>query len=116
MTQHTIKQILSEARALIDQPEKWTQNTLGRDATGKPVDLCSNVEAAALCASGAILAACMYDGVFCAEETAVRDQLMRAINGPDARGYGLAFWNDEPERTHAEVMQAFDRAIEDATS
>ena len=28
--------------------------------------------------------------------------------------YGVVPWNDHPGRTHAEVLEAFDRAIEDA--
>ena len=114
MNEETIKSRLQAARALIDQPEKWTQGALARDAKDNPVEIGTTVEVVALCASGAIIEASMNNGRFCAEERAVRDHLMKSINGPSGSLYVLAEWNDDPGRTHAEVMQAFDRAIEEA--
>ena len=51
------------------------------------------------------------------EDSMVRNRLMDSIN----RHFGgswftLTRWNDRPKRTHAEVMAAFDRAIEEHTT
>ena len=95
MTQDTIKQRLRAARALIDQPEKWTQNKLARQVNGGMV---------ARCVDGAILSVCL-DG----EQQETREYLGDSINGKGR--LQLSEWNDAPERTHADVMLAFDRAI-----
>ena len=109
-TQETIKQRLRAARALIDQREHWTQGALQRDAAGRPVVLVHHT-VASRCAFGAILEACSVE-----EEREVRRHLMASINSRTPEGYysDITNWNDYPDRTHAEVMQAFDRAIEDA--
>ena len=109
MTQAKIKTKLRAARKLIDQPDTWTQEAMGpvlsRDEVGKKV---------ARCAYGAI-AAVTQDRF--GETDKIRRSLMASINShiPAADRYlGLTSWNDEPERTHAEVVLAFDRAIEEA--
>lgn len=114
MTQDTIKTRLQAARALIDQPEKWTQGALNRDARGNSVVFASpDVEVLSCCAYGAIMNACMgceYFEIAC--------YLLKSINRHwterSAYYFRLTSWNDAGCRTHAEVMQAFDRAIEDA--
>ena len=106
MTQDTIKSRLQAARALIDQPEKWTKGANDRDSKGDPASLCETVSH---CAFGALMEACAIG-----EEGEIAEYLVRSINrhGDCARG-GLSNWNDVLGRTHGEVMQAFDRAIED---
>ena len=117
MTQDTIKDRLQAARALIDQPEKWTQGVFRRYA-GDLLKQLTGDEAAALvpesyCASGAIRAVCATE----VEEWKVSRALRCSINShrlPSLYDFALTTWNDQSKRTHAEVMQAFDRAIEDA--
>ena len=108
-TQDTIKQRLQAARALIDQPEHWTKGALRRDAAGCPVVLPHHT-VASRCAFGAILEACSVE-----EEREVRRHLMASVNSRTPEGYysDITNWNDARDRTHAEVLQAFDRAIED---
>ena len=101
MTQDTIKQRLRAARALIDTPWRWTQGALERGTNGP------FFEEVARCACGAIREVCLAT-----EANYVNIYLMRSINRHHGRHLGgMPSWNDAPNRTHAEVMQAFDRAI-----
>ncbi len=79
---------LEAARALIDSPEKWGKGAQVRSGG------CN----------------CIY--------TALRCGMFRAVKCLDALGFAGATsisdvwkWNDAPERTHAEVLELFDRAI-----
>ena len=110
MTQDTIKQRLRAARALIDKPEKWTQLAFERDAEGNSVDG-TGAEVVARCASRAINEACVFGEGF-----EVRRYLRDAMGRLQDVFFTLSGWNDEPDRTHAEVMQAFDRAIEEVSA
>lgn len=80
-------EILITARALINTPERWVK---GR----KP---------GCWCAGDAIIA------VAPGEPRSTNSALatLKHIIG----SHEIGFWNDAPERTHAEVMAAFDRAI-----
>lgn len=79
--------VLRAARKLIEKPERWAQGT---SFTGT-----------ARCAWGAILAT-EHDFV----DVLSAAGFMRRIVGPY-----IAEWNDIPQRTHAEVLAAFDKAI-----
>lgn len=88
LEQNETASILRRARALIDRPEKWGQLGL-RLRPG-------------LCALGAIwteAGAEKFDQAY--------PYIGRAVGHLD-----IARWNDHPSRTHAEVLVAFDRAIE----
>ena len=99
MTQDTIKDRLRAARALIDKPEKWTQ--------GRYFDNMYGVES--YCASGALSEAALTPD----EGNKAWTHLYNSVERHTGRNWGgLVAWNDAPERTHAEVMQAFDRAID----
>lgn len=98
----TTVEILRAAKALIDTPEKWTQGKYARDAEGHALDHSKDGFAGAVCycAVGALWAAAgSFDE---AAVSRVRDAAGTHILHP---------WNDDPERTHPEVMAAFDRAI-----
>jgi hypothetical protein len=49
----TGSQVLMEARALIENPTRWTQGELARDEQGRPVN-CLSSRAVRWCAAGAI--------------------------------------------------------------
>ena len=108
MTQDTIKDRLRAARALIDQPEKWTQCAFARDTAGNSVDG-TGVEIVARCASRAINEVSVFGEGF-----EVRKYLRDSMGRTQDAFFTLSGWNDAPDRTHAEVMQAFDQAIVDA--
>ena len=100
----TPREVLVAARKLIERPEAWTQGATARDAAGK---VCSSREPSAVCrcAGGAI-------------ETASDGDLRKFLDAFEALGeqlgrfgYDVEAVNDAPERTHAEVLAAFDAAI-----
>lgn len=97
----TTKEILIAARALIATPDRWTKHTSARDANDAPVIISDN-NAICFCAGGAIEKAA--PGSF--------DKLAKFIMMANGLRWILTAWNDAPERTHAEVLAAFSRAIE----
>lgn len=94
------KAVLIKARALIDTPDRWVQHyySVQKDGVVK-----------SYCASGALHAAATRD-----EGDRAWEALYDAIEGRTGGNWGgVATWNDDPGRTHAEIMQAFDWAIAD---
>jgi len=104
---------LREARALIERG--WTQGADARDLYG---DECSpnEEEAECYCANGAICRA-FYAASFTdrREQIHIAEGLLNTAIGQEPGGplhWPYIDWNDAPERTQAEVLAAFDRAIE----
>lgn len=100
-------ELLTKARELISTPERWYQGGFGCDAEGRTVSAGAVAEGAACkwCSYGAIITAGQNTGsleALSALEAVIRDGNNDVAVGP---------WNDAPERTHAEVLAAFDRAI-----
>lgn len=95
----TALQILIDARALIEKPEKWTKETFARDADNTPC-LERSISAVCWCALGAISRSA--PGIPSAIDA--KDALRRVIDSK------ISKFNDE--HTHAEVLAAFDKAIE----
>ena len=93
--QNEVADVLRRAKALIGTPEKW----------GKDVQVAWGGR---LCVNLAI----NQSRVWLHEEDEAGN-LFRDANSIDGE---TPDWNDAPERTHADVMQAFDRAIALATS
>lgn len=93
---------LRAAKALIDTPDKWTREVMGRDISGHPVE---DVDSAVcFCIIGAtVVARAPLDGP-------LRDSL------PEWAHASFADFNDSPRTSHADVMALFDRAIELAES
>lgn len=83
----TTAEVLREARALIDTPEKWTKGYRGER----------------LCAVAAIASAAPRDWL------PAKYALNRALGREES--VVLYRWNDDPATTHADVLAAFDRAI-----
>ena len=94
-------EVLRAARAKIEAPERWTKHTFAKTADGRAAPSIST-DAVCWCGYGAInyvgwgLKHILMDAGF-------------AINA--AVGGYFPDWQDAPERTHAEVLAAFDRAI-----
>ncbi len=98
----TTLQCLRKARALVRKG--WTQGVIAVSANHRPVGACS-VDACYWCAYGSIIAAAgPHWNAF--EES--RDALAVVIGKP------MFQWNDHASRTKAQVLAAFDRAIERA--
>ncbi len=95
----TTIEILKKARELLSNPASWTQNVGARDISGQAVDV---MRESAVC--------------FCLAMALVRITAETCPDGfPEALGFeywqDAHYWNDAPERTHAEVLQRFDEAI-----
>ncbi len=93
----TTLDILRSARALVARG--WTQGAFARDASGnavRPKDPC----AIRWCADGAVRSVDPYPSA----ALAAMDRVLAPCD--------FVNWNDCPGRTQAEVLGAFDRAIE----
>lgn len=90
-------EVLRAAKALIDTPEKWCQNH----------SVVGIGDARRMCAGYAVVevegaSGCKYESL---------TYLSRIVAPDGVRFAPISNWNDVPERTHAEVMTAFDKAI-----
>lgn len=99
--------VLRRARARIEDPAKWYQGA-HRDDSEFSGDDC------AVCLDGAVQwAICGYPNAPIKSHDEGRTywrtirRLQRTLEVEN-----VSDWNDAPERTHAEVLAAFDRAIE----
>lgn len=91
---------LKEARALIAQG--WTQGCAARDAEGNDVNSV-DISAVSFCIYGA----CRRASVGRRKESyKLSTNALR-----DAGMINLSTWNDAPDRTQADVLALFDRAI-----
>lgn len=91
----TTRDILVKARSLI--ASGWTRGRLACDARSRCVTYDSD-EARSWCALGALSRS--------AADGATVGKFRAQISGGD-----IATWNDAPERTQEQVLDAFDRAI-----
>lgn len=85
--------VLRAAKALIDTPEKWLRYGV-RDGDRR-------------CMLGALLDQPEHGEVWGQAQALLLDACV-----PKVFAQCLSNWNDAPERTHADVMDAFSRAIE----
>lgn len=98
-----VQQLLADAKALISAPERWTQGEFARDSHGHRAYWGGEL-AKCYCSIGAINAVTHENAVLTMNKPYM-------ILGSQVGG-SIVVWNDAPERTHAEVMAAFDKAIE----
>lgn len=93
---------LIAAKAVIDTPEKWIRGASACDRKGIPVAPRSHY-ATCFCIIGAVdRVAKNFD-----DRREAFDMLYKSTNIDI-----ISEWNDDPARTHAEVMEAFDKAIQ----
>jgi hypothetical protein len=95
------------ARDLIKTPNKWTQRAFARDANGDNVDP-SDSRAFCFCILGALLKASRITG--CSSTLAVSH--VKSSLCYDNRS--IFAFNDDPLRTHDEVIEVLDYGIEKA--
>lgn len=106
----TTHKILIAARALIADEANWTKGEDARDKDGEEVDARDDA-AVCFCAGGAIVR--ITGGNFTVFEDALY-ALHQVMFGDVPTGLMppvINSWNDAPERTHAEVLAGYDRAI-----
>lgn len=92
---------LLAARTLISDPENWTQGAYARTDQDSGFLLPSDSRAARWCPDGAIQFSSPNHRI----ESSALTALSRAMNGNIVR------FSDAPGRTHAEIMNAFDRSL-----
>ena len=97
--------LLTKARALIADPKHWTQNCSARNQQGVAV-YSRDDEAFSYCMMAATHKVATGPGKIVESQLYLR----KAINSSS-----LSAFNDAPERTHAQVLAAFDKAIVLAT-
>ncbi len=81
---------------LFNKPENWTQGVLARDKDGKMVE-CHSDTAYSFCLNGGILKCYGYD----TQRVMVSD-IFAFVS--DSINESISKWNDNPSRTHAEVL------------
>lgn len=97
-------EVLSAAADLIEKPGAWLQDGLAHDAGGLAAKVTSDT-AVCFCAEGAIA---RFVGDYCTTRYFdVENWLVRVIGKPIP-----CDWNDDPERTQAEVVTALRKASE----
>lgn len=101
----TPREILIAARAKIEAPERWTKGEFARTEDGKACRSSSDA-ASCYCMEGAVLSQ-PYLWRKKARACAILRLAVVTLDYPTTPS-----WNDAPDRTHAEVLAAFDRAIE----
>jgi hypothetical protein len=102
-------EILKAARALISEPEHWTQETYARDKDGNKAHV-QSPSAYCFCSSGAVRRACIEQGE---ENDEVAGEavlyLSDMVDGMSDSFNNIVIYNDN--HTHAEVLAVFDKAI-----
>ena len=124
MPKNFTKRILQDARNLIDDPERWTQGSLARNAEG---ETCQYSNGHSFCLLGAIYRATFDDS---SKSSDIRDLIFQGLN-PVGRAEGIVIdiiterhphdstnsngiggFNDTS--THSMVLEVLDQAIERA--
>ena len=107
-----VARVLRAARERIATPERWTQGEYARDAYGEKMPENDFSGAYCWCSIGAIRGDSAFN--VSPEIQDAEDLLARVIG--ERTAFKLPDWNDATDRTHAEVLAAFDAAIILATA
>lgn len=94
-------EILIKSKELISNPKNWTQGMFARDEYGTPVPSISE-NACSWCSAGAVIKVANNIYVAISLFALLEKSISRAI----------APFNDNPESTHEDIMNMFDKAIE----
>lgn len=103
MSEKTTVQVLREARALISDPERWSKGWFAKDSGRHHVSPC-DPRAVRWCALGAVRHASQEKGWMGAKRLLDRAVPSHIVSVNDAKG--------NRAEVHAQVLAAFDRAIE----
>lgn len=95
---------LKSARDLLSDPKHWTQDWYAKNAAGRGVDP-AGAQATCWCVRGAVV---RFTRCHLAAKPAFVE-LAATLGSQDY--HDVECWNDNPERTHAEVLGLFDTTI-----
>ena len=106
--------VLRKAREIITPEDRWTKGVLARDSQGRSVSADSK-DAVCFCAMGAIDKAAFQQYRTSAHLSfmEVGDTASDAISvlGEEVGTRTVNVWNDDPNTTHEDVLEMFDRTI-----
>lgn len=94
----TTLELLKAARETISTPDKWTQYAIAKNTSGE-IRSADESDAVCFCMLGAIWKNSRQSG-------SAEGELKNTINGRSIAGF-----NDDPSRTHDEVLNVFDKTI-----
>ena len=107
-------EILTKARHLVREPKWWIQGNDAKTQNGVRVH-CFDPKAHCFCMTGAISRAVHdlgYNGWTTEPRAFEAMTESLKIVGYEVAMFTMFMWNDMPERTHNEVLKAFDDTIE----
>ena len=106
--------VLQEARKRIVEPENWIQDSFARTLDDKETEY-DSIYAQKFCAVGAIRAEVgNANNQYIESAICTLQFVVNRLNGQTGEMHvsdDLISWNDDPERTHADVMMAYNIAI-----
>jgi hypothetical protein len=115
----TVHDVLMKARVLLAEPSHWTQGAYARDASGRVVHPRSPA-AVCWCIVGAVKRADVRTER--SEEDDGLRVLLRLFHPSTGQlkdklyaFWVMTDWNDDPSRTHADVLALLDEAIAEAS-
>lgn len=116
----TAKQILVKARAILAEPASWTKRAnarIRRDGMDSPAVGITYEYANCFCLNGALIKASYELRAHEIQSTpftvAPFVDAQHILDSLTPEGWYIG-WNDAPERTHGEVLELLDRAIDKA--
>jgi hypothetical protein len=104
----TVLEVLEGALEILRDPKRWTKREYSRDINDRDCSPHSS-RAKCFCAIGAIMRVSGSRpelSTLWALHIEATNVLRRVT-----RQYDIGVWNDAPERTHAEIIQGFEKAI-----
>lgn len=110
----TTLDILTAARALLTPEGAWCKGAFARAADHSQV-VAGTPAARSFCLMGAGLHAIRRSDLTQTEQDAAYQRMQRALRGAHeslCNGPRIIDWNDDPARTHADVLVLLDRTIE----
>ncbi len=112
----TTKEVLVKAKELIQDPKHWIQGTFARDSEGRGVAVYVP-EAVCFCSLGAMRRASLNypipEPVLKAFVAGIYEVPLEEVgHNVYMMKDGITSFNDKPGRTHARVLEVFDKAIE----
>lgn len=110
---HLTHLVLKSALKTLRDPARWTKGEYARNAEGCGMGDVHSSAAVCFCSKGAILRAPAANaryaiGLGCVVAANGAYLVLETILG----GQSIVLWNDAPERTHAEVVAVFEKAVE----
>ena len=104
-------EVLSKAKDLLGDERRWVQGTNFADADGRRVPHGQEADCERCCILGALA---VVEGIETyGKRTEAEQALSLALYGHMAGS--IVGWNDDPKRTHADVIAALDQAVAAST-